>query len=435
MTHIVVLGGGIGGVSMAYDMRAICSCEKEMKITVISESPTFHFVPSNPWVGVNWRKRGQIEVSLEKYLKRKDIDFIPVAARKVHPEQNEIELVDDRKISYDYLVIATGPKLAFEAVNGLGPQANTQSICHVDHAEKAGDAWKGLKENPGPVVVGAVQGVSCFGPAYEYAFIMHHDLKKAKIRHRVPMTYVTSEPYIGHLGLGGVGDSKGMLESKLRERDIKWICNAKVDKIEKDVMYVTEYDDLGKKKQEHTLPFAYSMMMPPFTGVDAVMGIPGLVNEKGFVLIDEYQRNPSYHNIFAVGVCVAIAPLEKTPVPVGVPKTGYMIESMVAATAHNIKDLCHGREPSHKATWNTICLADMGDTGVAFVALPQNPPRNVAWMKGGQWVHWMKIMFEWYFLHKVKSGSISPLYEKYALRFMGIRKRQFNKLRKETTSQ
>lgn len=110
--------------------------------------------------------------------------------------------------------------------------------------------------------------------------------------------------------------------------------------------------------------------------------------------------------------------------PVGVPKTGYMIESMVKAVAHNIADDCKGKAPSHRATWNAICLADMGNTGAAFVALPQNPPRNVAWMRLGKWVHFMKLGFEWYFLRKVRKGNISPFYETFALGFMGIKKRQ-----------
>lgn len=429
MTHIVVLGGGIGGVSMAYDMRAVCSENGgDFKITVISDSPTFHFVPSNPWVGVNWRKRKDIEVPLEPYLKKKDIDFIPVAAKKVHPKDNKVELVDGQNVEYDYLIIATGPRLAFEQVEGLGPYGGfTQSVCHVDHAEKAGDAWAEFKQKPGPIVVGAVQGASCFGPAYEHGFIMHRDLVKSGIANKAPITYVTSEPYIGHLGLGGVGDSKGMLESELRKRDIKWICNAKVDKIEDGMMHVTEFDDMGQEKCKHELPFGYSMMLPSFAGIDALMGVEGLVNEKGFVLVDEHQQNPTYKNVFAVGVCIAIPPVEKTPVPVGVPKTGYMIESMVTATAHNIADICKGKEPTHKPSLSAICLADMGNTGVAFVALPQIPPRNVAWMKGGKWVHWMKVAFEWYFLRKVKTGSISPFYEKYALRLMGIRKRDIEK--------
>ena len=425
MAHIVVLGGGIGGVSMAYDMRAVCTKQDNHKITLISDQSKFHFTPSNPWVGVNWRKREKIEVDLESHLKKKNIDFIGVAAEKVVPEENQVLLANGEIVDYDFLVIATGPRLAFERVEGLGPHGGyTESVCHVAHAEEAGKNWARFKENPGPIIVGAVQGASCFGPAYEHAFIMHCDLVRAGIRKNVPMTFVTSEPYIGHLGLGGVGDSKGLLESELRKADVKWICNAQVDRIEKGTMHVTEFDDVGNEKQKHELPFAYSMMLPPFAGVDAVQGIEGLVNPGGFVLVDKYQRNPTFKNIFAVGVCVALAPLEKTPVPVGVPKTGYMIESMVEAVAHNIIEVYNGEEPTSVPTLSAICLADMGNRGAAFVAIPQIPPRNVAWMRAGMWVHWMKLLFEWYFLRKVKNGTISPLYEELSLRVMGIRKRE-----------
>ena len=68
-----------------------------------------------------------------------------------------------------------------------------------------------------------------------------------------------------------------------------------------------------------------------------------------------------------------------TPVPCGVPKTGFMIESMVTATAHNIGNLLRGKEPDQVGTWNAVCLADFGDGGIAFVAQPQIPPRNVNW--------------------------------------------------------
>ena len=74
------------------------------------------------------------------------------------------------------------------------------------------------------------------------------------------------------------------------------------------------------------------------------------------------------------------------------------------------------------ATWNAICLADMGDTGAAFVALPQIPPRNVAWFKKGKWVHMAKIAFEKYFIRKMKKGTSEPIYEKYILKMLGIGK-------------
>lgn len=420
MAHIVILGAGLGGMPMAYDMRK--HARKEDKITVISNVDYFHFVPSNPWLAVNWRKREDIAFPIAPYLARKNVDFIGVAAKRVHPAENRVELVDGNSVAYDFLIIATGPKLAFDEIEGLGPGAFTQSICHVDHAERAAQAWDSFVQDPGPIVVGAVQGASCYGPAYEFAMIMDTDLRRRKIRDKVPMTFVTAEPYVGHLGLGGVGDSKGLLESAMRDRHIKWITNAKVTKVEAGAMHVTEFDDMGKEKRTHDLPFKYSMMLPAFKGIDAVFGIDGLTNPRGFIVIDEHQRNPKFQNIYSVGVCVAIPPVEQTPVPVGAPKTGYMIESMVEATAENIRAVLDGKAPTAKATWNAICLADFGDSGAAFVALPQIPPRNVNWFAEGKWVHLGKVAFERYFMRKMKKGTTEPVYEKLVLHTLGIKK-------------
>ena len=163
-------------------------------------------------------------------------------------------------------------------------------------------------------------------------------------------------------------------------------------------------------------------MLPAFMGVDAVLGIEGLTNPRGFIVIDEHQRNPTYKNVYAVGVCVAIPPIEQTPVPTGVPKTGFMIESMVTATAHNIREELDGKAPTHKATRNAVCLADLGDTGIAFVALPQIPPRNVNWFSEGKWVHLAKVAFETYLIRKLKKGTSEPIYEKYVMQALGITK-------------
>ena len=420
MAHIVILGAGIGGMPMAYEMRELMRSGD--KLTVISNNPKFHFVPSNPWVAVDWRTRDDIELEIGPLLAKKGIDFIPVGAKRVHPDKNQVELDDGRAVDYDFLVIATGPRLAFEEVEGLGPNGHTQSICHVDHAVTAETAWQEFVKAPGPAVVGAVQLASCYGPAYEFAFIMDTDLRKRRIRDKVPMTFVTAEPYVGHLGLGGVGDSRGLIESALRERHIKWICNAKVMKVEAGKMYVTEHNEDGSVKKEHTLDFKYSMMLPAFKGIDAVFGIEGLTNPRGFILVDEHQRNPKFKNIYSVGVCVAIPPVEVTPVPTGAPKTGYMIESMVTAAVHNIREELDGKQPSHQATWNAVCLADFGDTGVAFVALPQIPPRNVNWFSEGKWVHLAKIAFEKYFLRKMKKGTSEPVFEKMVMNALGIMK-------------
>jgi sulfide:quinone oxidoreductase len=97
-----------------------------------------------------------------------------------------------------------------------------------------------------------------------------------------------------------------------------------------------------------------------------------------------------------------------------------MIETMVTAIVHNIAAELTGQPATAKGTWNAICLADMGDTGAAFVALPQIPPRNVNWFKKGKWVHLAKVAFEKYFIHKMKTGSAEPVREKMLLKALGI---------------
>ncbi len=420
MAHIVILGAGVGGMSAAYEMKE--KARPQDTVSVVSNHSFFQFTPSNPWVAVGWRTKEDITIDAGTYLEKKGIKFIAKGAKRLHADKNQIELEDGSSVDYDYLIIATGPKLAFDEVEGLGPTGNTHSICHVDHAVDAAHAWEGFCKDPGHIVVGAVQGASCYGPAYEFAMIMDTDLRKRRIRSKVPMTFVTAEPYIGHLGLGGVGDSKGMIESVMRQRHIKWICNAKVTKVEAGKMYVAEHNEDGAVKKEHVLDFKYSMMLPAFKGIDAVFGIEGLTNPRGFILADQFQRNPKFQNIYSVGVCVAIPPVEATPVPTGTPKTGFMIESMVTASVHNIRNVLDGKEPDQKATWNAVCLADFGDNGAAFVALPQIPPRNVNWFSQGKWVHLAKIAFEKYLLRKMKKGTTEPVYEKYVMNLLGIKK-------------
>ncbi len=421
MAHIVIMGAGIGGMPAAYELKA--EIGKEHKITVVNAVDYFQFVPSNPWLAVGWSKREKITFPIRPYLEKKGINFIAQPVTQIDAENNTLQLANGDQLNYDYLVITTGPKLSFEEVPGSGPNGgHTHSICSVDHAEKTWKAYQEFLKEPGPVIIGAMPGASCFGPAYEFTFIMNTDLRKKKKRNKVPITYVTSEPYIGHLGLGGVGDSKGMLESEYRHNDIKWITNAKVTKVEAGKMFVTEHDLHGNVVKEHELPFKFSMMLPAFKGVDPVAAVEGLCNPRGFVLIDENQRSKKYRNIFAAGVCVAIPPVEVTPVPTGAPKTGYMIESMVTAIVHNIAADLAGKVADAKASWNAICIADMGDTGAVFVALPQIPPRNTNWIKKGKWVHLAKIAFEKYFIYKMKQGSSDPIYEKHVLKLMGIEK-------------
>ena len=360
------------------------------------------------------RKRKDISFPLAPVLEKKGIEFVHAAAERIEPEQNRLMTAKGEvrsALRLPYHRHRTEAELPGRA--GVGPSSHTQSVCTVDHAEQAWGSYQSFLKDPGPIVVGVAQGASCFGPAYEMAFILDADPRKRKLRRKAPIYFVTPEPYIGHMGLAGVGKSRRLMEDEFAEHSIKPLSNTAIKEVQPGKVLLEDGQEV---------PFRYSMVIPPFSGVDAVAGTAGLCNPKGFVNIDQYQANPKYKNIYAVGVCVAIPPVEQTPVPTGAPKTGYMIESMVSAAVHNIEVDLDNDAKRETATWNAICLADMGDTGMAFVALPQMAPRNVTWAKKGKWVHLAKIGLEKYFLHKMKRGVSEPFYEKAILRAIGIGK-------------
>ena len=418
MARIVVMGAGLGGMSAAYEAAELLGSRHEIVLVGVGER--FGFTPSNPWLAVGWRSYDDVTLPIAEHVSRKGIAYRGDGIARIEADADRVVTGDGTVIDYDYLLICTGPKLAFDEVPGLGPDGHTQSICTSPHARDAWAAYQEFLKDPGPIVIGAVQGASCYGPAYEFAMIVDADLRKRKLRDKVPMTFVTAEPYIGHMGLGGVGDSKTLMESELRQRHIRWHENAKVTEVRAGEMDVQQHDMKGNPTDAHTVPFKFSMLLPAFKGVDAVAAVEGLCNPRGFVLVDKHQRSPKYPKIFSAGVCVAIPPVEATPVPTGAPKTGFMIESMVTTIVKNIKAELDGKPAVYEGTWNAVCLADMGDTGAAFVALPQIPPRNVTWTRIGKWVHVAKIAFEKYFLYKMRHGTSEPVYEKYILGLLGI---------------
>lgn len=106
-------------------------------------------------------------------------------------------------------------------------------------------------------------------------------------------------------------------------------------------------------------------------------------------------------------IIVPGAGLGGTLMPVGVPKTGFTIGSMVTAAAHNLGALLRGGAAAIRPSRNAVCLADFDDGGIAFAAQPQVPPRNVKRAAQGKWVHLAKVGFEKYFCAKSRRAGAS----------------------------
>lgn len=398
MTHVVILGAGIAGVTAAYALKAKLGPRDE--VTVVSDKPYFHFVPSNPWIAMGWRERADIAFPIAPYLESRGIKFIHSAVKRIQPDVIQVDLESGDVLFYDYLLIATGAIGMTDEIPGLAEY--THSVIHIDQAERALAAFREFVRHPGPIVIGAAQGASVLGPIYEYAFLIDADLKRRNIRERVPITLVTPEPWPGHLGLGSEGASRGAVTAALVDTKISVICNAMTTRVDRDTIHVAELNAAGTVKQTHTLPYAYSVYWPAFGGVPGVRSATGLVNERGLVMVDEFLRNPDYPNVFALGACVAQPAVVKTPVPVGAPDSVYSIQKAGEIVVQNILAQI-GDAPlvSHvpqRAKW----LSDMGNTGATYLSEPQVPLRDINWMRQGRWVHQAKVDFEKYFVNRIR---------------------------------
>ena len=395
---VLVVGGSFGGLNAAHALKR--SLKDRVDVTVVARQSDFVFLPSLIWVVTGGRTPSQVSFELKPTLEAKGIKFVQARVDAIDPVAQKVT-TENGVLDYDYLVLATGPKLEWEAIAGLGPDGGfTHSVCSLPHSVEAQKSFKQFLNDPGPVVIGATQGASCFGAAYEVAFNIEHALRKAGVRDSAPVTFVSSEPFLGHFGMGGLGNGEALVKRFFEARGIEWVVNTGVDRVEKDKIVLS-----GGKE----LPYKYSILIPPFLGIDAVRNSTGLCNARGFLTVNDQYQSPDFPNIFGAGVGVAVAPPEPTEIPTGVPKTGYMSEVMGHICAHNIAAAITGSEPETRkfGDIDALCILDAGDSGVIMATDKIFKPRKREWLFPGPWAHWSKLAFERYYLWKMRTGAVN----------------------------
>ncbi len=393
--RIVVLGGSFAGLTAAFDLKR--ELGERAEVTVVARQPQFVYIPSLIWVVPGWRTAEDVTFDLRGALEPKGIRFVHAVAERIEAERNAV-LTDQGELLYDYLVVATGPAFDWEAVPGVGPHGGyTQSICSLPHAQAAQKAWEAFLRDPGPVVLGATQWASCFGAEYEMVFNVDRALRKAGVRDRAPITFITAEPFLGHFGIGGMKGGRTMLEMFYKLLRIRAISNVATEKVTPGEVHLSD----GR-----VVPFKYAIVIPPFKGVAAIRNSPGLGDARGFVPVNDRYQHPTFPNVYAAGVAVAVKPPEATPVPCGVPKTGYMSEVMAKTAAHNIAVAIKGGTPRELpfADIKALCVMDAGSQGVVLVANRIFKPRRFELLIPGPWSHWVKVLFEKYYLWKMRTG-------------------------------
>ncbi len=395
---VVVLGSNFGGLTAAIAVKH--ELEGEVDVTVISPADHFLFNPSLIWLPFGKRKADDITFPVAPTFENHDVDFVHAPATELDLEGQQVA-TPAGSYRYDYLVIATGYQNNHDVVPGLGPDGNAYNITTLEEAEEAGEGWKRLLDDPGPIVIGATQGAGCFGAAYEFLFNVSHQLRKNGIKKRVPMTYLSPEPELGHFGIGGLKHGETLLEMFLKKEKISAVLDVGIDHVDEGRVVLAD----GRN-----LDFRYAMIIPPFLGQDVIRKATEISDDKGYVPVrDTYQSLP-YDNVYAVGVAAAVEVPWQTANPVGIPKTGFPTEQQAHVAAKNIASQVRGEEPDAHKTFGDIgavCVMDAGNNGVIILADKMLPPRKHSVMIPGPQAHAMKLAFEKYFLWKARHGYVS----------------------------
>ncbi|MDD4596573.1 MAG: FAD/NAD(P)-binding oxidoreductase [Lentimicrobiaceae bacterium] len=475
MAKIVVLGAGIAGHTASAFLRR--SLSKQHEVIVITPNSYYQWIPSNIWVGVGRMKVDQVRFKLAPLYKRWGIDYRQAKALNIYPEGDSTQLRPfveyeytagahkgkTERVDYDFLVNATGPKLNFEATEGLGPGKNSVSVCTYDHAAEAyeklqlaiGRMQKGEKQR---FVIGTGHPMAtCQGAAFEYILNVSYEIRRLKLDHLAELTWLTNEYELGDFGMGGAYIKRGgyitstrvFAESFLSEHNIKWIKRAGVTKVEKDVIH---YEDLSG--DYHTIGFDFAMLIPGFAGADLKafdkIGkdiTSSLFAPNGFMKVDanytpkpfdewvasdwpETYQNPGYGNIYAPGISFAPPhPISKpmksangTAIFPSPPRTGMPSGVMGKIVALNIiREVKTGKQPfKHRASMSRMGAAciisagyDMRRGAAATMTVHPIVPdwdtypeygRSIKYTMGeaGLAGHWMKWFMHYMFLHKAK---------------------------------
>lgn len=395
MKTTVVIGGNFAGFTAALEIKR--KSKEEHKVILIDKSTVFLFIPSLIWVPYKRREIKDISVRKDHILKEKGVDFIHAEALSIDPDTNCVETTKG-SFNYDHLVIATGPKVAYDVAPGISEYAHY--IGTPNGAMKARKALEEFKKKPGPIVIGATQNAGCMGAAYEFLFNIEKWLREEGIRKKVDLHWITPEDYLGHFGIDGMVGAETMLKSFMKMFNIHYHTQVGVERMDSKRIYLTNSKEI---------PYTFSMLMPPFIGVDLVTNSPQLESTPtGYIPVGADYRHHKYKNIWAAGIAVDVKlPFTPKTIPFGAPKTGYPSDETGKIVAENIIRVEKGETKLKEKEWGKIpglCVMDAGKKEVIIISDHLFKPRNFGIMIPNIFYDWFKLFFEKYFLWKTRNG-------------------------------
>ncbi|HZT96566.1 MAG TPA: FAD/NAD(P)-binding oxidoreductase [Chloroflexota bacterium] len=393
--RIVIAGGSFAGLGAAFTLRQFLPTDD--RVTVVEPSGQFVFAPSLIWAALG-RPLIRSSFALEPTLSAKGIEHVRSHVRRVDLDRRLVE-TDDDSFAYDKLLICTGGRPSGTGIPGIAEASRSNSfVAGLDSAEEVRWKLRALFSDPGPVVIGCAQEAGYHGAMYELALAIDCELRRQGVRDRAPLTFITSEPYLGHLGFGHPA-ARAKFEELFRERDITWRAGVALEAVRRDEVAL-EGGEL--------LPAKAVFIMPPFSGAVDVWKSQGLTDERGFVPVDEQYRHPEHHDVYAAGVASlfthAVPPLAERRAP----HTGYLSIRMGKTAAQNIgASLGYATPASRPLPYLVdVRIIDGGDAGLLLTSRGTLELSSTATRLDGQLAHTLKSGVERYLTWRLRTGRI-----------------------------
>jgi sulfide:quinone oxidoreductase len=342
---IIVLGGGMGGLTAANELRK--KLPRQHRVVLIERSRRHLYPPTLLWLMVGERTPESIGRDLRELL-LPGIEVIQGEVESLVPELRRV-VIDGAAVSADYLVISVGAEMAPDMVPNLASAGhNLYTPAGATSLRDALAAFRGGKL----VMVVSKPPYRCPAAPYEAAMLLEHYFRKRGLREKVTIEVYAAEP--GPMGVAGP-EVSAAVRGMITQKGIRYFPNHHLDRVNQPAQML--YFQNGRAAQYDLLAFVAPHRVPRL----AVQS--GLASEGGWIGIDRHTMETRFPGVFAIG------DITEVPLKVGkpLPKAGVFAQGQAVVVAHNIAVAVTGQGAKTRFDGHGECFIEMGD-GIAGYA-------------------------------------------------------------------
>ncbi|QDG52905.1 NAD(P)/FAD-dependent oxidoreductase [Persicimonas caeni] len=295
-THhqVLIVGGGTAGITVA---SQLCELEDAPQVTIVEPKSVHYYQPIWTLVGAGVFDKEISVKPLEDYIPH-GAEWIQDYVDEFDPANNAVTLQSGESLTYDYLVVAAGIQLNWDAIAGLEEALGKNGVCSNYSYETVDSTWETLQNFRGGNAVFTFPSttIKCAGAPQKIMWLTEHYLERNGLRDKSQVIYASSTA-----GIFGVDKYKRALQKLVDKRDIVTHFKRNLVEVRADKKQAV-FEDLDGGDQ---LVLDYDMLhvTPPQGPPDFIKNSP-LANDGGWVDVDKYTtQHVEYPNVFSLGDC------------------------------------------------------------------------------------------------------------------------------------